>query len=172
MQVSPSALPGPITEPPVCVPSANGTMPAATATALPELTRGLRAIGTRRGVPGALARRFALTAKTCKVCHPGDAPPEPRYTPSRKLAEFVRCRDLTCRFPGCDAPPGHCDIHHCTPWHHGGDTATTNGTLVCRHHHTFLHERRWQVHLDHRQRPTFTKPDGTTHQLTSHRPRC
>jgi hypothetical protein len=27
----------------------------------------------------------------------GDAPPEPRYTPSPALADFVRCRDLTCR---------------------------------------------------------------------------
>ena len=35
------------------------------------------------------------------LIHPGDAGPEPRYTPSRNLAEFVRCRDMGCRFPGC-----------------------------------------------------------------------
>ncbi|MDF2830167.1 MAG: hypothetical protein K0R01_3450, partial [Mycobacterium sp.] len=65
-------------------------------------------------LPGSLARRFALTAKTCKVCHPGESPPEPRYTPSRKLAEFVRCRDLTCRFPGCSQPATETDIDHTT----------------------------------------------------------
>ena len=32
--------------------------------------------------------------------HPGDGPAEPGYRPSPKLAEFIRCRDLTCRFPG------------------------------------------------------------------------
>ncbi len=35
---------------------------------------------------------------------------EPRYTPSAKLAEFVRCRDLTCRAPGCDVPAARCDV--------------------------------------------------------------
>jgi len=27
-------------------------------------------------------------------------PPEPHYTPSRALTDFVRCRDLTYRIPG------------------------------------------------------------------------
>ncbi|BBZ06108.1 hypothetical protein MDOR_02770 [Mycolicibacterium doricum] len=38
-------------------------------------------------------------AKIRSITHPGDAPPEPRYRPSRALREFVRCRDVTCRFP-------------------------------------------------------------------------
>ncbi|MCV7002120.1 13E12 repeat family protein, partial [Mycolicibacterium alvei] len=29
---------------------------------------------------------------------------EPGYRPSVALSEFIRWRDLTCRFPGCDAP--------------------------------------------------------------------
>ncbi|WP_264034966.1 DUF222 domain-containing protein, partial [Mycolicibacterium neworleansense] len=29
---------------------------------------------------------------------------EPGYRPSVALSEFIRFRDLTCRFPGCDAP--------------------------------------------------------------------
>jgi Domain of unknown function (DUF222) len=51
-----------------------------------------------------LAAKLAMTATIRALIHPGDAPPEPRYTPSSKLADFVRCRDLTCRFPGCDEP--------------------------------------------------------------------
>jgi hypothetical protein len=93
-----------------------------------------------------------------------------RWTTAIRRA--ITHRDQHCTFPGCDRPPSHCDIHHCTPWNHGGETATTNGTLLCRHHHTFLHERRWQVHLDHRQRPIYTKPVGTRHRPVSHRPRC
>jgi hypothetical protein len=85
-------------------------------------------------LPGALARRFALTAKTCKVCHPGDSPPEPRYTPSRKLADFVRCRDLTCRFPGCSEPADHTDIDHTIAWPIG-PTCASNLKCLCRRHH-------------------------------------
>ena len=42
-----------------------------------------------------LAATVAGTATIRPLVHPGDAPPEPRYTPSRKLADFVRCRDLS-----------------------------------------------------------------------------
>ncbi|MCV7374335.1 DUF222 domain-containing protein [Mycolicibacterium arabiense] len=85
-------------------------------------------------LPGALARRFALTAKVRKVCHPGDAPPEPRYTPSRRLAEFVRCRDLTCRFPGCSQPATEADIDHTIAWPIG-PTCASNLKCLCRRHH-------------------------------------
>jgi hypothetical protein len=85
-------------------------------------------------LPGSLARRFALTAKIRKVCHPGDSPPEPRYTPSRRLAEFVRCRDLTCRFPGCSEPATHADIDHTIAWPIG-PTCASNLKCLCRRHH-------------------------------------
>ncbi|MDH4148261.1 MAG: HNH endonuclease, partial [Acidimicrobiia bacterium] len=80
------------------------------------------------------------------------------------IATAIRQRDQTCRFPGCDQPPQRCDIHHCTPWEHGGQTTITNGILLCRHHHTFIHANNWHITLDHHQQPTFTKPDGTTNQ--------
>ncbi|MCV7043997.1 DUF222 domain-containing protein, partial [Mycobacterium frederiksbergense] len=41
------------------------------------------------------------------------------YQPSRKLAEFIACRDLTCRWPGCNIPAGRCDIDHSVPWPYG-----------------------------------------------------
>ncbi len=41
---------------------------------------------------------------------------EPGYRPSAALAQFVRCRDVTCRFPGCDQPAEHADIDHTVPW--------------------------------------------------------
>jgi hypothetical protein len=51
-----------------------------------------------------LAAKVADTATVRLVIHPGDSAPEPHYVPSPALARFVRCRDLTCRFPGCDEP--------------------------------------------------------------------
>ncbi|MGV0740304.1 HNH endonuclease signature motif containing protein [Mycobacterium syngnathidarum] len=59
---------------------------------------------------------------------------EPRYRPSVALSEFIRWRDLTCRFPGCDAPAERCDIDHTAPWP-TGPTHPSNTKLYCRAHH-------------------------------------
>lgn len=69
------------------------------------------------------------------VVHPGDTPPEPRYRPSAALATFVRCRDLTCRFPGCECPAEVCDIDHTIPYDRGGPTHASNLKVLCRKHH-------------------------------------
>ncbi len=81
-----------------------------------------------------LAATLATTATLQPVIHPGDAGPEPRYTPSRRLAWFVRCRDLTCRFPGCDVPATACDIDHSVAYP-AGPTQAANLKCLCRHHH-------------------------------------
>jgi hypothetical protein len=106
-------------------------------------------------LPGALARRFAFTAKKCKVCHPGDSPPEPRYGPSRRLADFVRCRDLTCRFPGCSEPATETDIDHTIAWPIG-PTCASNLKCLCRRHH--LLKTFWGGPTGWRDRQL---PDGT-----------
>ena len=92
-----------------------------------------------------------------------------RSWPASLAAAVIR-RDQHCRFPGCDAPPSHCDIHHCKPWEQGGTTAISNGLLLCRWHHTFLHSQHWTVELDEHQHPEFRKPDGTRHQLCPRAP--
>ncbi|WP_131828009.1 HNH endonuclease signature motif containing protein, partial [Mycolicibacterium fortuitum] len=77
-----------------------------------------------------------------KPRHSGDSPEaagqadnaEPGYRPSAALSEFIRWRDLTCRFPGCDAPAERCDIDHTTPWP-AGPTHPSNTKLYCRAHH-------------------------------------
>lgn len=74
-------------------------------------------------------------ARLRPVVHPGDSPPEPRYRPSAALADFVRCRDITCRFPGCDVPADLCDLDHTVPYHAGGPTHASNLKAECRKHH-------------------------------------
>lgn len=64
-----------------------------------------------------------------------DAEPEPRYRPSTALADFVRCRDLTCRFPGCTRPADVCDVDHTIPYEAGGLTHPSNLKCLCRKHH-------------------------------------
>ena len=62
------------------------------------------------------------------------APPESGYRPSAKLAEFVRARDLTCRFPGCDRPAECCDVDHTIPYP-VGPTHPSNLKCLCGLHH-------------------------------------
>ena len=64
-----------------------------------------------------------------------DVAPEKGYTPSAKLADFVRCRDLTCRAPGCDRPATRCDLDHTVPYAKGGATHASNLKCLCRRHH-------------------------------------
>ena len=56
------------------------------------------------------------------------------YRPSRGLADFLLCRDLTCRWPGCSHPAERCDDDHTIPWPYG-PTHPSNNKKFCRHHH-------------------------------------
>jgi hypothetical protein len=109
-----------------------------------------------------LAAKVATTATIRPLVHPGGAPPEPRYTPSRKLADFVRCRDLTCRFPGCDEPAYGCDLDHIIPYPVGPTCASNLGCL-CRKHHLLKTFWGWLA----RQLPDgttiWTAPSGQTY---------
>lgn len=63
-----------------------------------------------------------------------------RYQPSAALERAIRCRDLTCRFPGCGRPATHCDVDHTVPFNHenpvlGGLTVAGNLKCLCRQHH-------------------------------------
>jgi hypothetical protein len=68
-------------------------------------------------VPASLLRELVDSGQA--KLKPLDIPPpdcEPRYRPSTALAEFVRWRDLTCRWPGCDEPAAKCQIDHTVPY--------------------------------------------------------
>ena len=82
-----------------------------------------------------LIAELAAQAKLVPLVHPLDAAPERGYVPSKALADFVRCRDLTCRWPGCDHPAFDCDIDHTIPHADGGPTHASNLKCYCRTHH-------------------------------------
>ena len=92
------------------------------------------AVGTDGLIAPELIAELATSAKLTPLVHPGDAPPEPGYVPSKALAEFVRCRDLTCCWPGCDRPAWHCDLDHTIPFAEGGPTHASNLKCYCRTH--------------------------------------
>jgi hypothetical protein len=81
-------------------------------------------------------RELKKRARIKPVVIPTDVPAENGYRPSRALAEFVRLRDLFCRFPGCDCPAAQCDIDHTIPYgRDGGLTHPSNLKCECRGHH-------------------------------------
>ncbi|MDY6996935.1 MAG: HNH endonuclease signature motif containing protein [Actinomycetota bacterium] len=86
-------------------------------------------------IPAEVLAELAHSARCVPLIHPLDRAPEPGYTPSRALADFVRCRDLTCRFPGCDRPAAEADIDHTVPHGDGGVTQASNLKCLCRFHH-------------------------------------
>ncbi|CAJ1495973.1 HNH endonuclease signature motif containing protein [[Mycobacterium] holstebronense] len=118
-------------------------------------------------VPAPLLAHLVNNGATVKpLRHPADLPAEPHYRPSTALAAFVRARDLTCRFPGCDQPATYCDIDHAVAHPHGA-THPANLRCLCRKHHllkTFWTGRRgWSD----RQHPNgtieWTSPTGHTY---------
>ncbi len=84
-----------------------------------------------------LAEAATLRLVECPEVSPAEAL---RYQPSTALERWVRCRDVTCRFPGCDRPAPICDVDHTIAFNHadpgaGGQTVPWNLACYCREHH-------------------------------------
>ena len=112
-------------------------------------------------LPGDQVDRLAAQATVREVLTPPDDA-EPRYRPSAKLAEFVRCRDLTCRFPDCDRPAEACDIDHTVP-HPAGPTHPSNLKCLCRFHHLLKTFHGWTDHQYPDGTVVWTSPTGHTY---------
>ena len=123
-------------------------------------------VGADQLITPELVAALAASARLVPLVHPGDAPPENGYLPSKALADFVRCRDLTCRWPGCDRPAVDCDLDHTIPYSQGGATHAANLTCKCRTHHLVKTFGGWSE----QQLPDGTlilkSPAGHTHVTT------
>jgi uncharacterized protein DUF222 len=88
-----------------------------------------------RGVlPNSLLAEAIRAGATIKPIRMPSDRSESHYRPSDELAEFVRMRDLSCRFPGCNVAADHCDLDHVRPWP-WGPTHASNLNCKCRKHH-------------------------------------
>ena len=117
-------------------------------------------------IPAELIEELAKSAKLVPLIHPGDSPPEPGYTPSKAVADFVRCRDLTCRFPGCDRPATECDLDHTIPFADGGPTHASNLKCYCRTHHLAKTFWGWRDQQLPDGTVIMTSPSGHTYVTT------
>jgi Domain of unknown function (DUF222) len=87
------------------------------------------------------------------------------YRPPKALADHVRTRDRTCRFPGCRHPARRCDLDHGIPYPKG-PTSACNLCCLCRHHHRLKHHGAWTVeHGDH-DALVWTSPTGRRYTTT------
>ncbi|MEA2002915.1 MAG: DUF222 domain-containing protein [Actinomycetota bacterium] len=65
-------------------------------------------------------------------------------TPGQRQA--VAIRDQHCRFPSCNRKPQWCDIHHIAGWVESlGKTNIDNLIMLCRRHHTLVHNTKWTI---------------------------
>ncbi|OBI45770.1 HNH endonuclease signature motif containing protein [Mycobacterium colombiense] len=115
-------------------------------------------------IPAEVVAELAAAARLVPLIPPTGA--EGRYAPSAALADFVRCRDLTCRAPGCDRPATDCDLDHTIPYADGGATHASNLKALCRTHHLMKTFWGWRD----RQLPDgtviWTLPDQHTYVTT------
>src|SRR2546430_2463192 len=81
-----------------------------------QRARGLELVGRRFDLTTPLRTRFRINHS--HQCRLSVRTPHPLHKPSDTsgLARFVRCRDMTCRFPGCDEPADRCDVDHTIPY--------------------------------------------------------
>lgn len=75
------------------------------------------------------------------------------------LLRQLRRRDRGCRFADCGRTRG-VQAHHVVHWAHGGRTDLDNLVMVCPFHHRKVHEEKFRLVLDGRERVRTVRPDG------------
>jgi hypothetical protein len=120
------------------------------------------------GLSAAAIRRLACDAGIIPVVLGSDSQPldvgrEHRFV-LKALRNALIQRDRGCVV--CNAPPIYCDAHHLISWLDGGPTSLTNSVLLCRVHHTGLHQGHWTIEIVNNQvhvtRPPWTERSQPT----------
>ena len=65
--------------------------------------------------------------------------------PTAAQQRAVKARDEHCVWPDCARPARWCDVHHVLPVRQGGRTEVASLVLLCRRHHTAVHELGWTI---------------------------
>lgn len=116
----------------------------------------------------------ALAAAGASLCpvSPVTTPAQAlQYQPPAALERAVRCRDLTCRFPGCSRPAVISDVDHTVPFNHadpaaGGRTVWENLKCLCRLHHRLKTFGGWQDRQLADGTVVWTSPTGRTYRTS------
>ncbi|WUF33122.1 DUF222 domain-containing protein [Kribbella sp. NBC_00482] len=129
------------------------------------------------GLSAATIRRLACDAKVIPIVLGSNSEPLDVGRCERLVTRAMR-RALNTRDRGCvvcGAPPILCDAHHLISWIDGGDTKISNLVLLCRCHHTDLHNGHWTITITngevHVARPTWADPPRHPHRPPDDAPR-
>ncbi|RZS38919.1 uncharacterized protein DUF222 [Herbihabitans rhizosphaerae] len=138
-------------------------------------------IGLGRGDFGALItpqtiRQIACDAGITPIVLNSEGKPLDVGREQRTATPAIRAaliaRDKGCTFPGCDRPPEWTDAHHIVHWLNGGITSEETMALLCRFHHTIIHEQDWEIvmrnGLPHYIPPTWIDPQRKPIRNTMH----
>jgi hypothetical protein len=93
------------------------------------------------------------------------------FSPLQRKA--ITARDGGCIIPGCTCPPQWTEIHHVTPWRHGGITDVSNGVLLCWYHHHTIDTSGWEIRMvqgvPQVKAPRWIDPTGKWRKPEPHR---
>lgn len=90
------------------------------------------------------------------------------YRPTAALADAIRARDVSCRFPGCRRRAPACDLDHTVPFL-SGCTEPDNLAALCRHHHRLKHRAGWTLTQRGVGQLEWTSPTGDVYTTEPHR---
>ena len=90
------------------------------------------------------------------------------YTPPVALAEFVKARDVHCRFPGCRRAVANGELDHLHPYSAGGTNSAHNLVGFCVRHHHLKHQAGWQVRALPDGGLEWITPTGHSHVTRPH----
>ena len=106
-------------------------------------------------------RRIACDAKVLPMVLDGDSQPldvgRAKRTAPPGIRKALVWRDGGCAFPTCTRPSEWTDAHHVQHWADGGPTTVANMVLLCRRHHTLIHNSEWEVRIN-KGFPEFVPP--------------
>ena len=71
------------------------------------------------------------------------------------IRRAVILRDGGCAYPGCNMPHIYSEIHHIQHWQDNGPTSLENAVMLCRYHHTVIHQADVLVRLSDQHFPEF-----------------
>ncbi len=88
-----------------------------------------------------------------------------RYAVPKDLRTWLRVRDETCRFPGCNRNAARTDVDHVTDWQYGGGTDYGNLVHLCRSHHRVKHHTGWSSTSAGGGRVRWLAPSGREYEI-------
>jgi hypothetical protein len=117
-------------------------------------------------LPASTLRKLACDAKIIPMVLGADGMPMDVGRTTRVIPPAMRTalnyRDQGCAEPDCDRPPSWTDAHHVVSWLDGGITALINLVLLCRRHHTMVHQGKLQIKALGNQEFTFANTSSRT----------